>query len=356
MKRSNQQPYRLIYRRRGRGAYYCVDTRTGKRESLGKVSRLEAEKIVAAKIEAQRQPALNIQLAKAYLCASDPSLQQRTWQQALEALTQTKHGANKERWERAAKDRALAPLLPRVIVETDAAAILDVLRNGTVSTNVFLRRLNNFCVDMNWLPWPLMPKRQWPRARYKDKRAITWEEHCRILEREQNPERKAYYQLAWHLGASQSDLACLRAEDVDWTNRVISFVRMKTRWRNQEPPQIRFGEDAGAILASLPERGPLFPYLATVRCSDRATEFRQRCAGLGISGVTLHSYRYAWAERAKIVGYPERYAQLALGHNSKAVHRAYARKAQVTLPPLEEFERKLIPFAQPGDHEENPAA
>jgi methionyl-tRNA formyltransferase len=39
--------------------------------------------------------------------------------------------------------------------------------------------------------------------------------------------------------------------------------------------------------------------------------------------VTLHSYRYAWAERAKTAGYPERFAQLALGHNSKAVHRAY---------------------------------
>ncbi len=26
------------------------------------------------------------------------------------------------------------------------------------------------------------------------------------------------------------------------------------------------------------------------------------------------SYRYAWAERAKAAGYPERYAQIALGH------------------------------------------
>jgi len=33
------------------------------------------------------------------------------------------------------------------------------------------------------------------------------------------------------------------------------------------------------------------------------------------------------------VRYPERFAQLALGHNSKAVHRAYARNAQVTVPP-----------------------
>lgn len=35
---------------------------------------------------------------------------------------------------------------------------------------------------------------------------------------------------------------------------------------------------------------------------------------------------------------------MALGHNSKAVHRAYAKKAQVTLPPLEEYEQKVVPF------------
>lgn len=82
-----------------------------------------------------------------------------------------------------------------------------------------------------------------------------------------------------------------------------------------------------------------------MRPGDRATEFKQRCDGLGIRGISLHSYRYAWAERAKIAGYPERFAQLALGHNSKAVHRAYAKKAQVTLPPLEEYEQKIVPFA-----------
>jgi len=62
---------------------------------------------------------------------------------------------------------------------------------------------------------------------------------------------------------------------------------------------------------------------------------------LGIQGVTLHSYRYAWAERAIIAGYPERFAKLALGHNSKAVHRAHAKRAQVTLPPLEDYERNM---------------
>ena len=57
--------------------------------------------------------------------------------------------------------------------------------------------------------------------------------------------------------------------------------------------------------------------------------------------MTLHSYRYAWAERARTCGFPERFAQEALGHGSKAVHRAYAKKAKVLIPPLEDYERKF---------------
>jgi len=106
----------------------------------------------------------------------------RTWQNAIEAVTETKLGGNKERWLRVVKDPALVPLLPQIIIETKAEALLACLRVGTVSTNVFLRRLHNFCVDMNWLPWPLIPKRQWPVVRFKDKRAITVEEHARIVE------------------------------------------------------------------------------------------------------------------------------------------------------------------------------
>lgn len=224
-------------------------------------------------------------------------------------------------------------LWPKVIVETNAELLLKVLQQGCVSTNIYLRRLHNFCLDMSWLPWPVI--------RFKPKRAITAEEHARIVEREKNPERKAFYGLAWHLGASQSDLAHLQAEDVDWGAKIICFERQKVRWRNQQPPQIRFGSEVEAILATLPKNGPLFPYLRTVEPGHRATEFHKRCLGLGIRGVSLRSYRHAWAERARAAGYPERFAQLALGHGSKAVHRAYSRKAQVTLPPLEDYERAM---------------
>src|SRR5438874_1438 len=203
--------YRLIRRGVRGGAFYCVDNNTGKRTSLRTGSEDEARQIVEAKNQAERQPVLNLQIAKAYLAGTDNGITTRTWQHAIEALTGTKQGANRERWLRVVRDRALAPLLPRVIIETRAEVLLRVLQTRTVSTNVYLR---------------------------------------------------------------------------------------------------------------------------SVRVGDRSTEFHQRCVGLGIKGVSLHSYRYAWAERAKTCGYPERFAQLALGHNSKAVHRAYAKNAQVTLPPV----------------------
>ena len=60
--------------------------------------------------------------------------------------------------------------------------------------------------------------------------------------------------------------------------------------------------------------------------------------------IQRKGYRYAWAERAKVVGMPERFAQAALGHNSKAIHRAYAKRAEIVVPSLEDYEKK---FAAP---------
>ena len=328
--------YRLIRRGIRGDRFYCVDTTTGKRTSLHTANEDEAQQLVEAKNNSERQPVLNLQIAKAYLAGSDKGITTRTWQHAIESLASAKQGANQQRWRTAAKDKAFAPLLPRVIIETPSELLLKVLETGTVSTNVFLRRLHNFCVDMNWLPWPLIPKRQWPAVHFKDKRAITLEEHKQILAAEVNPERKAFYQLCWHLGGSQGDIASLKGEDVDWQNNTISFFRRKTG----VPVVVHLGKEALNLLKDLPAEGWLFPYLASVRAGDRATEFRSRCRQLGIQGVTLHSYRYAWAERAKTVGMPERFAQEALGHNSKAVHRAYARRAQVKIPSLEELEQR----------------
>jgi integrase len=151
-----------------------------------------------------------------------------------------------------------------------------------------------------------------------------------------------FLRTAWHTGVSQTDAACLLAEDVDWNSRTISYSRAKLKSRGGigiKPALIRFGAEIEAILNRRPASGPLFPYLRTVRAGDRAPEFHQRCVGLEISSVSLHSYRYAWAARALKCGYPERFAQQALGHNSKAVHHAYSKHAEVTVPSLDDWEK-----------------
>jgi integrase len=330
-----KERFRLIKRGLRGGTIYCKDTVTGKRASLKTKNVDEALQIVQAKNQALRQPVLNLQIAKAYLAGSDSGATTRTWQHALDAIIEMKRGSTRERWERAARDKALDLIRNRPIVETQAENFLAVLKAGTISTNVHLRKLHSFCVDMNWLLAPVMPKRQWPAIHFKEKRAITLEEHERILAKEQNPELHAFYELCWHLGGAQSDIATLAAENIDWQERVIAFRRKKTAALSV----LHFGGDVEAVLKRLPGAGLLFPRLAQVHEKHRAQEFRRRCRGLKIDGVTLHSYRYAWAQRAKVCGYPERFAQEALGHNSKAVHRACARGAQVKLPSLEDYEK-----------------
>src|SRR5207247_8633450 len=115
------------------------------------------------------------------------------------------------------------------VLDTSSEHFLEVLQKGSVSTNVYLRRAHNFAIGMNWLPWPVLPRLQWPPVRFKEKRAITFEEHQKIISRERNPEIKAFYQLLWHLGGSQTDVATLTTQDIDWTEHTICYRRRKTR-------------------------------------------------------------------------------------------------------------------------------
>ena len=324
--------------RRENGIYYSLDRIDKKRNSLNTSDPVEAKRLLNALNEACQQPAVNLQIAQVYLQHSDPDFAKRSWQHVMDEMGRTKSGSTKKRWDVAMKDKAFDRIRFLVLIKTQAEHLLDAMHKGTVSTNVFLRRIHNFALDMSWLPRAIIPKRQWPAVQFKEKRAITFDEHQAIVSREKNPERQKFYELCWHLGGSQGDLACLKGEDVDWENHTVSFTRRKTG----VPVILHLGEDTLNLLGDLASEGFLFPYLASVRAGDRATEFKQRCRGIGIEGVSLHSYRYAWAERAKACGYPERFAQEALGHNSAAVHRAYAKRAKMKLPSLEEYEKKAI--------------
>ena len=338
--------------------WYAFDNITGNSVSLKTRVKAEAETKVAAMNETERQPSISLGLAKVYLNATDPKLATRTWQEVMENIVAKKTEETKQRWETAIKDANFDCIRKLHVAETRPEHFDRALADGKVSTNVYLRRIHNHALGMEWLLKSVIPRLQWPKPVFKQKRAITGEEHRRILEAEavaaernqgsrnsdrpHYDERRDFYELLWHTGAAQSDAACLLAEDINWNSRTISYSRKKLKGRaNIKPALIRFGAEVEAILRRRPAVGQLFPYLCTVRAGDRATEFRQRVLGLKIQGVSLHSYRYAWAERALKCGYPERFAQQALGHNSKAVHHAYSKHAEVTVPSLDDWEKSF---------------
>jgi integrase len=319
------------------GMFYYKDKKTGSRKSLHTRDHEEAELLIQHKNLVPQSPQINRQIGMAYLSGSDPAVVERVWQDVMDDIIKDKTGPTLHRWETAIKDNAFDRIRNQIVVTTQAADLKAVLRKGTTSTNVYLRRLQNHCLDMGWLPTRVLPKKQFPTIKHKDRRAITWREHRRIVAREPNQERQDYYELCWYFGGSQSDIANLQGEDFDYKRRAFAYNRCK----NSNLSGSRIGPKAWEVILRRPRSGPLCPYLTTVRESDRATEFKQRCDGLEIEGVTLHSYRYAWAERSADNAYPERYAQRVLGQNSKIVHRAYAKKAQKELPSLEEYEEAM---------------
>jgi len=320
-----------------RGAmFYMQDSATGKQTSLRTKDEAEASSLLNARNAAQQQPTLNLHLARAYLTASDPAFVERTWQTVMQQLQSRGKDTSRERYASVFKSPSFDGLRNKKLLETTTDDFFAVFKDGKVSIVYFLKRLHNFALSLGWIAIPIVAPYLWPKYEAKDRRGITQDEHQSVLQQEKNAEWKLYLELLWETGAAQSDAVNFKAEDVDWQTRTISYFRQKTG----SLAQFTVSKKLETVLSHLPTTGVLFPKLSTFSQSDRASRFRRRCQRAGVSGVTLHSYRYAWAERAKVVGMPERFAQAALGHNSKAIHRAYAKKAIIIAPSLEEYEAK----------------
>ncbi len=349
-----KQQFKLY--RRSNGKFYAENTTTGKQSSLKTRDKAEANRLLHARNEAAYQPAFNKQMAKTYFAAGDPRAHTRTWQDVMNYLLQSKEGSSqktRERYESAVKDPGFDSIRNLPLIHTTAETLYQVLKDsGKPSTNMFLHRLHSFALKLGWLAWPIIGYNQWPKFRFKERRAVTWEEHQMLLNAEKNVERRTFLELLWHVGAAPIDLVNLKAEDVDWNLCTITYNRQKTG----RLCTLRFGVEAAEILKGLPTSGPLFPKYATLSSADRATRFAERVerlgikarsAAAGIPSICLYSYRYSWAERARTVGYPERYAQETLGHQSSTFARFYSKRASVVLPPLEQYEKRNTPSAPP---------
>jgi integrase len=335
MEKNVQLKYRLY--RRHNGKYYWQENDSPKQGSLRTKDRREAEPLLNAMNESHRQPTLNLSLARAYLAAHDPEMSSRTWQSVMNEMATHGIPTTQERCARAFHSPAYNPLRHRPLVQTTGADLLAVLHANGNCVGHYLRRLHNLAVDLGWLAWPILAKRAWPKIRSQQKRAITAGEHAAVIAAEKNVERRTYYELLYETGAAQTDAAHLIAEDVDWENGILVYRRKKLG-PFSEPARLTIGSKLRALLGSLPSSGDLFPNIKRSSANHRSAEFRRRCRIAGVAGVSLHSYRHAWAQRAKSAGYPQRFAQEALGHSSRAVHEAYARGAIVICPALEDYE------------------
>ena len=332
--------YRLFLRNKTH--YYLENNETGEQKSLGTSDPQEAQKLLNAANDARQAPSLNLQLGKVYLTNASPEIGKRIWQAVMDELSTHGKASTQTRYARELRSKVYDVIRNKPLIETTSDDFRTVLKRGTKSTNHTLRRLHNLALGNGWIHWNIIAPRQWPKIEWKEKRGTTEAEHEKIIAAEANEERKLYYQMLWETGAAQTDGSLLTAEMFNLKTGVLTYQRMKTgEWCHLE-----IGKAMDGLLKQLPRTGLLFPKMAALKDKDRSAEFRRRCRILELNEISLHSYRYGWAERAAAAGIPERYAQAALGHSSKAVHRAYAKKAYIVCPALENSGNKIIHLTQ----------
>lgn len=108
----------------------------------------------------EEQPALNLRLARTYLAACDLETADRTWQTVMDQVVELKSGATRERWCVVNMNNAFDFIRQVKIVETILDQLPAVLRAGGVATSAFLHLLHNFVINLNWLVWSVLLKRQ----------------------------------------------------------------------------------------------------------------------------------------------------------------------------------------------------
>jgi integrase len=345
--------YRLYCR--SNGMYYSYDCNTGKQKSLKTKNKDVADRLMAATNQASDTAQLNRALAKIYASGSSPELMTRTWSEVMDAYAEKSVVTTRPRVERAFKSRPFERLRKMVVNETEYKHFREVLNHPKAgnSTNHFLHRLQNYAVAMRWLFEPVIVTPLWPKVKKKKTHGVAVEEHAKIIASEQNLEHRLYYQMLWETGGSQTDIANLHRDSVNTKNHTITFVRAKLDEREEGGEQcglskLVVGPRIQAILDQCPAQGYLFPILRAWSSGHRTTEFARRCRLAGVKNRQLKGYRYAWAQRAREAGMPEREAMNHLGHKSRAIHAAYAEDAKSVTLCLEHYEQmkaqKIVDF------------
>jgi hypothetical protein len=286
-----QDTYRLY--QRSNGIFYAENVNTNKQATLKTRDPAAAARLLAGMNQAAEQPALNVAMAKVYLGAKSPLFCSRTWGDLMMAMAAGYSAATLIRYEKFMKSAPVQSLNRLPLVHTDSGHFLAVLfhpRAG-VSTNVWLRITHNRALDLGWILTPVMPKKAWPDIEYKEKRAITIEEHHRVVASERIDDYRAYFQVLWETGGSQTDIANMHRDQVDPTGTYLSFkrkkVKSKKRRKNLLAGKVSFfiGQRLRQLLEILPPEGFLFPRLRLLSEDERASHFKKVCKRVAVEGV-----------------------------------------------------------------------
>ena len=326
---------------RRNGIYYVQDKQSGQQKSLKTRDKAEARQMLAGKNQATEQPQMNMAMARIYLSFKSKEILSRTWDDVMHEMEQAYHGPSLKRWQRQMRSAPFQSLRKLKLLETECTHFFAVLRHPRAgsSAHKWLRIVHNRALDLGWLLTPVLPRKLWPHVPAKKVKALTEQQHQCLVDTEKDSEFKLYLQVLWETGGAQTDIACLHRDNVDLASQRLTFNRRKLEHRSMGEVAIVIGESLARVLAQLPQEGYLFPMLANQDDKVRASRFRKRCDKLGFKDISLHSYRYAWAQRAKTCGMPLREAMAHLGHGSKAIHQAYSQQADVVTFPLEYYEK-----------------
>ena len=86
-----------------------------------------ALRLIAAKNQAASQPVFNMEMAKVYLKAYDPLLEERTWRTVSDVIQQNYQGPTKARWEKFITSQPMTLVLGKKLIQTTSTDFLAVL-------------------------------------------------------------------------------------------------------------------------------------------------------------------------------------------------------------------------------------
>lgn len=366
-----KRPYKLWKRGDREGVYYIKPKNGGPWKSTGSKDKDKAIEWADAECgcDDNENAMHHKKVAEAHLMKCNPEWVTNTWdaiaQRAINAprqigkvgkkrastvITMTSYW-NGKRWDNIRHKRC---------IDTVAADFEKSLKGAGLGLIEFGQLLHNHATDHNLIPYPVMGKKCWPRAIRKNmSRALTEEDHRTLLKHIQDPqlapfkrasernlpttpkqwrdEWENWFWFLWWTGASNKDAANIRAEDIDWKANCIKFSRTKTSTKST----VAIGQSLRTLLKKLPTKGYLFPCLQNMTTSNRSRTFRILADWCGLEKVTLHGYRFGWAERAKETGMTTEDRMASLGHKTPQMAAHYDEGADYIPASIEIIEGGL---------------